>query len=356
MGLVRVVLAVAVLLGHLPLTDVKIMSAGLAVQGFFIVSGFYMALVLDNKYKDVSLFYTNRLIRLLPSYFLVAVLSAIAVFVFNASATASPDIFATAYSNPITAIVLTFENIAIVGQELLFWFTINDNGMLVFDPSGALPSPPDITLGWQALLVPQSWSLSMELMFYAIAPFLSRLSWRGLAAVAAASILLRLAGHLLPVDYGIWQGRFFPTALFLFVVGMLAHRMLPLAGRMPKAYGWIATFLLLGTMIFLPQLPPAAAAPETVRWAMYALIGLSLPFIFEAFRDMSADQWVGDLSYPIYLTHLGVIGAVLTFIPDSPYAIWVVIGGTFGFSALLLILVDHPLDRWRQKRVSHFKR
>ena len=44
-------------------------------------------------------------------------------------------------------------------------------------------------VGWQALLVPQSWSLSMELMFYALAPFLARLSWRWLAAIAVPNFV-----------------------------------------------------------------------------------------------------------------------------------------------------------------------
>src|SRR5262245_14387299 len=62
MGLVRVALAMAVLLGHLPVASFKFMGGGLAVQSFFIVSGFYMALVLSGKYRDVGLFYSNRLL------------------------------------------------------------------------------------------------------------------------------------------------------------------------------------------------------------------------------------------------------------------------------------------------------
>jgi peptidoglycan/LPS O-acetylase OafA/YrhL len=353
MGLIRVTLAIAVLLGHLPLTTFKIMGAGLAVQAFFIVSGFYMALVLDGKYKQPGLFYSNRLLRLLPSYFVVLALSAIAVFVFNASATAAPNTFPTAFADPATAMVMVFENLAIVGQEWLFWFTIDANGALVFDPSGVLPSPPEVTVAWQALLVPQSWSLSMELIFYALAPFLARLSWRWLAAIALASIALRIAGYWLPVNYGVWQGRFFPTALFLFVFGMLAHRMLPFAAGRPRAFGIFVAIALLALMISLPMLPLDALSPEAIRWAMYVLIALAIPFVFNAFQDIAFDRWIGDLSYPLYLTHLGVIGAVLTFIPEAPYAAWVAIGGSFALSALLLVSIDQPLDRWRQRRVMH---
>jgi peptidoglycan/LPS O-acetylase OafA/YrhL len=354
LGLIRVLLAMAVLFGHLPILDVHIIGAALAVQAFFIVSGFYMALVLSGKYSgQASLFYSNRLLRLMPTYFVMCGLYAVALWGFNASATADPQTFARAFSNPITAIVMAFENIAIVGQELLFWFTLGPHGELVFNSSGAAPNPPDLLLGWQALLVPQSWSLSMELMFYALAPFLARLNWRWLAAIAAASIVLRLAGYLLPVNYPIWQGRFFPTALFLFVFGMLAHKMLPQASRLPKAVGWAVNIALLALMIALQLVVQALQlTPEWARWGMYVLIALAIPFVFNAFKDFVWDRWIGDLSYPLYLVHLLVIGAVLTFIPNAPYAAWMAIGGSLVLSALTLVLIDHPIDRWRQRRAE----
>jgi len=45
-------------------------GAAFAVKSFFIISGFYMALVIDTRYYalPVSDFYTSRLLRLLPLY------------------------------------------------------------------------------------------------------------------------------------------------------------------------------------------------------------------------------------------------------------------------------------------------
>jgi peptidoglycan/LPS O-acetylase OafA/YrhL len=355
MGLIRVLLAMAVLFGHLPiLQNLHIMGAGLAVQGFFIVSGFYMALVLETKYRSqAGLFYSNRVLRLMPTYFAMCALYAVALFVFNASATASPDVFKQAFSNPLTALVMIFENIAILGQELLFWFTIGDHGELVFNTAGATPNPPHLLLSWQALLAPQSWSLSMELMFYALAPWLVRLNWRWLSAIAAASIGLRLLGYLLPVDYGIWQGRFFPTALFLFIFGMLAQKLLALAARLPMALGWIVNAALIALIITLPGVSKALNLnPELTRWAMYALIALAAPFIFNAFKNIAIDRWIGELSYPLYLGHLLAVGAVLSFIPNAPYAAALAIGASFLLAALLVAAIERPVDRWRQRRAA----
>src|SRR5678816_3051036 len=78
LGLIRVLLAMAVLFGHLPILDVHIIGAALAVQAFFIVSGFYMALVLSGKYSgQAGLFYSNRLLRLTPTYFVMCALYAV---------------------------------------------------------------------------------------------------------------------------------------------------------------------------------------------------------------------------------------------------------------------------------------
>lgn len=346
MGMVRFTLAMAVLLSHLPISPLQFIGGGLAVQAFFIVSGFYMALVLSGKYADTSLFYTNRLLRIFPLYFVMMAIAAIGFFGLGASVTATPAMFDAAFGNLGSAIVLGFENLALVGQELLFWFKLTPDGAFVFDPANTPPT--EVTpFAWQPILVPQAWSLSMELMFYALAPFLARLRWQWLAAIAAASIGLRFAGHLLPIDYGLWQGRFFPTALFLFVLGMLAHRMLPLAARLPAFVGWTVCAVLIVVLIGLPRLE---LDPGMARWIVYFAVAAAAPFIFNASKNVVMDRWIGDLSYPIYLTHLAVIGVVMTYSPPFPF--WLAIGGSLALSAALLVFIDRPIDRWRQARAK----
>lgn len=344
MGLIRVMLAMAVVLSHLPMASFKFLSGGLAVQSFFIISGFYMSLILSGKYSDTNLFYTNRLLRLFPTYFIMCALTAIAVWVFNASPTASPELFAEMFANPVSAVTLAASNLTLLGQDLLFWFEV-ENGALVFHPG---EQSENATVGWQGLLVPQAWSLSIELMFYAIAPFLVRLRTHWIVALACASIALRLAGHLVPgLDYLLWQGRFFPTCLFMFLLGMLGHRFLPLVARLPKALGWVA---MAGLFAYIVLYSFIEIAPLTARWVTYGIVSVTTPFIFNAFRDNAADRWIGELSYPIYMAQLLVIGAVLTF--ETPFPIWTSIACTIALSVLILVLVDHPIDRWRQRRAA----
>lgn len=344
MGTVRVLLALAVLLSHLPMAKYHILSGGLAVQAFFIISGFYMALVLDGKYRDTGLFYSNRLLRLAPTYLIMLAFGAVALFGLKASATSSPEIMSRLFHNPVSAAVLAVENLVVVGQDLLFWFKVDAHGALVFD---AYADPAKDTIAWQGLLAPQSWSLSTELMFYAIAPFVTRLKWGWIALLAAASIALRLAGHGLDVDYLLWQGRLFPTALFMFLAGVLGYRCLPFVETMPRAIGWAAWAGLVGFCLGFHWLP---VDPLTARWITYAVVAVTVPWIFHAFKDNRIDRWIGDLSYPVYLSQLIVIGIVVTFNP--PFAYWVAILATLAVSILVMVLVEQPVDRWRQRRLA----
>src|SRR6476620_3579280 len=91
MGTIRLLLALAVLLimhttplrigGH----DLKMIGAAGAVQGFYVISGFYMALVLNEKYargaRGYREFILQRLLRLLPTYWFAL----LAMIVVNAT-------------------------------------------------------------------------------------------------------------------------------------------------------------------------------------------------------------------------------------------------------------------------------
>lgn len=347
MGLVRLLLALAVLLSHIPTATVRFIGGGTAVQAFFIVSGFYMSLVLSGKYRDIRTFWTNRLLRLAPAYFAMVLIAGIALAGWSLTATATPQIFATVFSNPASAAILTLENIFVVGQHWLYWFKFAPDGGLYFDPSGGLPTAT-ANVGWQALIVPQSWSLSIELIFYALAPWLVRLRSRTLTCLAAASIALRFGGHALPVDYGLWQGRLFSTALFLFLFGMLAHRALPLVQIWPFTMRLTGFALLIAVIVFLPRVPLPA---EALRWIVYLAVALCTPMTFSLTRDNALDRWIGELSYPIYLSQLFTVALVLTM--AWPWPSWTAILLTLTLSAAIMVLIERPVDRWRQNRAVH---
>ena len=71
MGLVRIILAISVYLGHAwPLFPPKVheMSGGvISVRLFYIISGYLIAMVLSEKYGSLKNFYFSRALRLLPT-------------------------------------------------------------------------------------------------------------------------------------------------------------------------------------------------------------------------------------------------------------------------------------------------
>lgn len=77
MGILRFLLALSVLTSHCgPLLGTSLLPGGMAVEAFFMISGFYMALILGGKYATndragMLLFYQNRALRLYPTYLLV---------------------------------------------------------------------------------------------------------------------------------------------------------------------------------------------------------------------------------------------------------------------------------------------
>ena len=79
MGLLRVLLALSVVAAHsTPILGTSLVGGRVAVQTFFILSGFYMALVLDGKYRgrgSYRTFLQQRFLRLFPAYWFVLVLA-----------------------------------------------------------------------------------------------------------------------------------------------------------------------------------------------------------------------------------------------------------------------------------------
>ena len=88
MGTLRILLAFAVLFMHSSkLFGMANMGGTSAVQSFYVISGFYMALVLNEKYekgrRGYLEFMMQRLMRLLPAYWF-CVVAALVIYLIGA--------------------------------------------------------------------------------------------------------------------------------------------------------------------------------------------------------------------------------------------------------------------------------
>lgn len=350
MGVLRVLLALSVVLGHLGASYT--LAGGLAaVQLFFIVSGFYMETVLRGKYhprRDIGLFYANRALRIYPVYF--ACLAA-SVLVYGALYLKGQGFFTFLAANAArldtpAKIWLALTSIGIFGQDIVLFQKIAGS-RLTFNAAGNFGADPDSTLLWKFMAVPQAWTIALELMFYLAAPFLTRLSTRTLASIAAVSLCARAMAYVAGHDGDPWIYRFFPFEIALFIYGMLARRFhdafihrVAISSRRRIGWGFIAACCLIQPAAQMTGIPIILAV-----WPLYAAALVALPCLFS--EGAPWDARLAELSYPVYLIHWIVIvayGALgLPAWAQTPACI----AGALAAGWAIAVWVERPMDRLR---------
>jgi peptidoglycan/LPS O-acetylase OafA/YrhL len=232
LGLLRILLAICVLSGHSgrPLGHLRWLEGDLAVELFFVISGFYMQLVLSTRYTKaklgeswVSQFYKARYLRLLPTYLVWSVIVAVAGLVLPTSTPYSVWRYVWDLPNTVGNFLfkgfLCFTNTTMFFQDVTMYFAVH-NGQVHWSNNFR---NSDVLL-YRGLTIPPAWSLGIELSFYLIAPYLLKLRSRwlliGSCSCLAAKVItieaLRLGDP--------WSYRFFPFELGYFLLGALAFR------------------------------------------------------------------------------------------------------------------------------------
>ncbi len=365
MGMFRFLLALAVLIQHGgPLFGLKLTGGRLAVQAFFIISGFYMTLILDGKYAHLKrpyfVFIGNRLLRLFPAYLVILALTLGSFFIVQ-SATGMqvatrwggiPEWLKQAGGMTVGArLALAFANLLMLGQDwVLFTGYDHASGALAF---AAKPLQQTIS-GYRFLLVPQAWTLGIELTFYFVAPFIVRRRWWFVAALLAASLGLRaFTFYSLALNFDPWTYRFFPHELALFLAGCLGCKIYEswLAGalRNRRWIGLSALVAILGATIFYPAIPLAE------KHTCYLLAAaICIPVIFALTKNWRWDRSLGELSYPIYISHVFVLPyAALAAGKMTAVSLPVLLlAGTLALACAIHFLLERRIDRIRQRRVA----
>jgi peptidoglycan/LPS O-acetylase OafA/YrhL len=339
-GTIRTVLALSVVLWHIG-PGLAPLSGEAAVTCFYIISGFYMSMIINERYHALSpwRFYMSRAMRLLPAYW-VALLIAACTIVANG------DTDWLLNSNhtfkPIAWLAMVASNVAIVGLDIVNFLV----------KSG---------FSHQTLirLVGPAWTLGIELQFYVVAPFIVARSPRLVMILLVATLTLHFSLLGLPPA---WHYYFGPASWCFFILGVVAHRLSSLLSDNSSAWKMVK----LG----LPLLLIAAIVAEVWRyeetdapslWAFYLLFAALVPSIFAMTKTSVVDNAVGGLSYPIYLVHFPLISAFATFFRGSVDEIYqlgfwrcaALITTTIGVSAILHYAVERPVDRIRNRLRSH---
>jgi peptidoglycan/LPS O-acetylase OafA/YrhL len=198
MGVIRVILALSVVVWHMQGPHVRLLNAAVAVLLFFVVSGFYMALVVNEKYAPSGPgwcrgFYAARFLRLYPAYFAMC-----AFMVAWYWWTGNPNAFT--FTLPVPAgqqAMLAALNVGVIGQDL--FEMMNHIGG---EPVRSLFSPAFFNGRW--MLVGQAWSLSSEIFFYLLVPLVVRSPWRVVALLFLSLSLRAVLIGGLGYESGVW--------------------------------------------------------------------------------------------------------------------------------------------------------
>lgn len=347
MGALRFLLAFSVLAGHAGL-GLKMLPGDAAVQTFYVISGFYMALVLNTNKAyaaDAKVFLTQRALRLFPVYWMV-----MAVTIVLMLAVGLPDRILRASqmvdATPLRVIGYLLSNVFIVGQEAFLYAELHPDRSISFRPSLYSATYPATDL----LPVPQAWTLSLEMMFYALAPFVLRRSKRLLLSLIALSIIIRLVLVAFGFHGAPWDYRFFPSELALFLTGAMGYR---LVTQQPenKAASWFK-YVLLVSVVMIAVILGRPEPGDPLRWrpsfaAMWMMVA-AIPWLFAFTRTNRYDRIIGELSYPIYICHMIAIFAAEKGVFGTPNPVVTVIVAV-ALSVFFYVAVDIPLERFRHR-------
>lgn len=324
----------------------------IAVDFFFILSGFVISYAYDDRWQKMSIggFFKRRLIRLHPMIVLGAVIGAVA-FLFDGCMRWDGSV--TSVGWVMVALLLTMFMIpAVPGVQ----YEVRGNGEM-FPLNGPM------------------WSLFFEYIgniLYALV--IRRFSTKALAALAAVLGILHayffvgdLSGYdSVGVGWTIDSVNFWGGAvrmLFPFTVGMLLAR--KFRARSVKGAFWICSALLI--VIF--SVPYLAYDKAISINSLYEVICIAIVFPFIVWLGACGksenkitsriNRFLGEISYPLYIVHYPIMYVFYKWlIENQKYTL----GETFGASMLVIVssvllayaclkLYDIPVRRWLTKRL-----
>jgi len=278
--------ALAVMAGHagIVLNAYRPPFMYLAVDMFFVLSGFVLAHAYDRKFAgglSVQAFLKARIARLYPIYLIGLVLGLVSVALSNTHAL-----------SPARAL-------------LSFFFGIF-----------ALPSPPVETLGVLFPLNGPFWSLFFEFWVanLAFALFWRQLQGRSLLAVilVSASILAFLGLRFGGLDFG-WTWHQLPGGLvrvcYSFFAGVALLRLHARQTRLPAVPSWIC--LLIFAAVMLLPLQGVLKGPYEVFVVLLIFPTLIYFGAGAVERRPQIGKALGDASYAIYAVHRPLLAILL---------------------------------------------
>lgn len=337
------------------------MPGPLAVQCFFMISGFYMALVLNEKYthrRDYWLFLQQRFLRIHPSYLII--LSFYLLFFGASSLVAGRPLGFMAWwtvqgphLSMVARSIMALINVVLLGSDYTSFLGFTPDSHVAWNE----PSLPGLLPAWKFLAIVPVWSLGVEIVFYALAPLLVRrtvlIQLAVFAIFEAARWVVWLQTHI-PMN-NIILSRLFPLQLPFFMAGSLGYVIYrnrqPLLRKIAASHRWLF-WLFPFLVIAYSRLPHS----HHLYWGLFLVVFLMIPLLFTATKSNRVDRLIGELSFPFYLGHMLSI-AIINQIARDSWPRWgygpAYLALTLLFSWLFYRFIESNIERFRARLFVH---
>jgi peptidoglycan/LPS O-acetylase OafA/YrhL len=331
--------------GHL---DILVNHGYLAVDFFFLLSGFVMGYAYDDRWHKMTFgnFFKRRIERLQPMVVLGMTLGAIGFYFTNSA------IWPLIHTIPVWKMLLV----------MLVGYTI-------------LPVPLSLDIrGWQEMhpLNSVGWSLFFEYIaniLYAV--WIRKFSNKALnIVVIAAAIVL---AHLAITNGDVSGGWTLNTeqvvigltrTLYPFFAGLLLSRV---AQPKQSKNSFIWCSLLLAIILYMPRIGGAEHLwmngiyeSVCIIFVFPLIVYLGSGGIIQTQTEAQICKFLGDLSYPLYLVHYPLVYFYVAWISNHkgvtilqvwPYALLILTGAIF-LAYAALKWYDEPVRKWLRKRLA----
>ena len=313
MGVLRLLLAIAVLLSHADVRLAQLNPGVMAVIGFYLISGYVMAGLIHRHYGALARaphFYLDRLLRLYPQYLVIGIAALAWHLIVDENV-----LFLT--RTPTWQDI--FNNLAIIPMNFFMWNASGDYA-----------------------LVPPSWSLGAEMQFYLLAPLLILFPRIGMAA-ALLSLLVQALAWLGVLHADWWGYRLLPGVLCFFLLGAALHNK-----RLAAPLAWASPALALGVYMALRAEGLHAAPYHTevlIGW------GLGAPLLWIAARLPRSgwDERLGDLAYGVFLNHFLLLWVFWGGkAPSGLIGLTMLVAASIGLSWLIQRVIEQPVVLYRR--------